>query len=126
MANVRIDQNGVPKAPVYESTTPAVHRTAVTAVDATDPEDTSGAVDCSGYQHCRFDLDLTGTGFQSLEVQALFWNARQSLWFAGASRTFTTTGRHSFLVEARGGVLFLKVVAFSGTSFSLNADYALS
>ncbi|MBI4338595.1 MAG: hypothetical protein HY680_01435 [Chloroflexi bacterium] len=126
MPNVRLDQNGVPMGPAYSPLAPAVHRSGVTAVDASDPEDTSGAVDCAGFQDCRFDITIAGTGFTSLAVAALFWNPRQSLWFAGASRLFTATGQHSLSVEARGAVVFLKVTAFSGTSFSLGADYVLS
>ena len=126
MANVRIDENGVPKGPVYEHTTPAMHRSGVTAVDGSDPGDTSGAVDCAGYRQCRFDITVTGVGFTSLEVQAIFWNARQSLWFAGGSRKFTSTGQHALVVDVQGSYVFLKVTAFSGTSFSLSVDYALS
>ncbi len=127
MTNVRIDENGLPKAPVYEITTPAVHRAGVTAVDASDPADSSGGVRCAGYECCRFDVNITGMGFTSLDVQVLFWNPRQSLWFAGASRQFTATGRHALAVpDVRGSTVFLKVTAFSGTSFSLSADYALS
>jgi len=125
MANVRIDENGVPKGPVYDTAAPALHRSGVTSVDAADPEGTSAAIDTAGYRCCRFDITITGTGFTSLEVQALFWNSRQSLWFGGARHQFTSTGRHTLLVEARGGTVFLKVIAFSGTSFSLSADYAL-
>lgn len=126
MANVRIDENGLPKGAVYEWTGPQLHRSGVTAVDASDPPDTSGAVNAAGYQCCRFDIALTGVGISSLEVQALFWNSRQSKWFGGASRQFTAAGQHALLVEARGAVVFLKVTAFSGTSFSLSADYSLS
>ena len=126
MTNVRIDQNGVPMGPVYDPLPPASHRSGVTAVDSSDPADTTGAVDCAGFQECRFDIALTGTGFTNLEVTVLFWNSRQSLWFAGASRVFTETGRHALAVEVRGAVVFLKVVAFTGTSFSLDADYVLS
>ena len=113
MTNVRIDQNGVPKGPVYDPLAPAAHRSSVTAVDSSDPSDTSGALDCDGYQECRFDITLTGTALTSLEVAVLFWNSRQSKWFAGASRVFTA-------------IAYLKVVAFSGTSFSLDADNVLS
>ncbi|MBI4289773.1 MAG: hypothetical protein HY671_15260 [Chloroflexi bacterium] len=125
MANVRLDNNSIPKGPVYESSAPALHRNGVTAVDAADPADASGAVDCSGYEQCRFDITITGVGFASLTVQALFWNARQSKWFGGASRQFTATGQHALVVEARGTAVFLKVTAFSGTSFNLSADYSL-
>jgi hypothetical protein len=83
-------------------------------------------VDCAGYHHCRFDITISGTGFQALEVQALFWNPRQGQWFAGASRRFDAPGRYALMVEARGAIIFLKVVSFSGTSFTLDADYALS
>ena len=126
MANVRIDEDGLPKASVYEHTAPAAHRTGVTAVDGSDPADTSGAVDCAGYHYCHFDIALTGVGLTSLEVQVLFWNSRQSLWFGGGSRKFTTTGQHALVVDAQGSYVYLKVTAFSVTSFSLSADYALS
>ena len=56
----------------------------------------------------------------------IFWNSRQSKWFAGASRVFTATGQHALTVDARGAIAFLKVVAFTGTSFTLDADYVLS
>ncbi|MBI2916594.1 MAG: hypothetical protein HYY01_01255 [Chloroflexi bacterium] len=126
MANVRLDANAIPKGPVFEPTTPAVHRSGVAAVDAADPADAAGAVDTSGYQHCRFDVATTGAGFTSLDVQVLFWNPRQGLWFGGAQRQFTATGRYALAVEARGALVFLKVTAFSGTSFALSADYSLS
>ena len=126
MVNVGIDETGLPKGPVFAPPAPAVHRTGITAVDSSDPSDTSGAVDASGYQHCRFDIDIAGTGFTSLEVQAIFWNSRQSLWFAGGLRKFTSTGQHALIADAQGSYVFLKVTAFSGTFFSLSADYALS
>ena len=126
MANVRIDENGMPKTHVYETTPPALHRSGVTQADASDPEGTGGAVSTGGYQCCRFDITITGTSFQSLDVEVLFWNSRQEIWFAGASRQFTSTGRHAIMVDCRGETVFLKVSAFSGTSFSLSADYALS
>jgi len=125
MANVRIDQQGVPKGPVYEWTAPVLHRSGVTAADASDPEGTEGAVHCAGYQCCQFNITISGTEFQSLDVQALFWNQRQSKWFAGAKRQLNATGEHALVVDARGAIIFLKVTAFSGTSFSLSADYML-
>ncbi len=126
MANVKIDASGIPKGPVYESEAPAAHRSGVTAVDASDPADTSDAVNCTGYQTCRFDVTITGTGFTSLDLVVLFWNSRQSKWFAGASRRLDSTGQHSVIVDARGSIIYLKVSAFSGTSFTLDADYVLS
>ncbi|MBM4432384.1 MAG: hypothetical protein FJ025_00070 [Chloroflexi bacterium] len=103
-----------------------LHRSNVTAVDASDPADTSGAVNTAGYKECRFDTTLTGTNFNSLEVQVLFWNPRQQKWMGGGKRTFTSTGQHALVVDCRGAIIFLKVTAFSGTSFSLSADYTLS
>ena len=125
MANVRIDQNGIPKGPVFEPTIPAAHRSGVTSIDASDPVDNSGAVNCEGYENCRFDVTISGVSFVSLDVQVLFWNSRQSKWFGGASRQFTATGQHALMVDSRGAEIFLKVTAFSGTSFSLSADYSL-
>lgn len=108
------------------ATQPKLHRSNVTTVDTTDPADTSGAVNCKGYRECRFDITITGTDFTSLKVQALFWNPRQSKWWTGGERTFTSTGQHALAVDCRGAIIFLKVPAFSGTSFSLSADYILS
>ena len=112
--------------PAVYSTQPKVHRNNVIAVDASDPIDTSGAIDTKGYKECRFDVTVSGTGFQSLEVQVLFWNARQSLWWGGGKRVINTVGRHSIVVDSRGAIIFLKVTAFSGASFSLSSDYVLS
>ena len=38
-----------------------LHRSGVTTVDASDPADTSGAIDTKGYEECRFDITITGT-----------------------------------------------------------------
>lgn len=108
------------------ATQPKMHRSGVTAIDTSDPADISGAIDTKGYSECRFDLTITGTNFQRLEVQALFWNPRQSLWMGGGKRVFTTTGQHALTVESGAAVIYLKVTAFSGTSFNLSADYILS
>ena len=108
------------------STQPRLHRSNVTEVDSADPADISGAVDTRGYKEWRFDVTITGVDFSSLEVQALFWNPRQEKWMGGGKRTFTATGQYALVVDARGAVVFLKITAFSGTSFSLSADYTLS
>lgn len=112
-------------AEIY-TTQPKLHRSGVTSVDSTDPADTSGAVDTGGYKECRLDITISGVNFTSLEVQALFWNPRQEKWWGGGKRTFTSTGQHALVVDCRGAIIFLKVTAFSGTSFSLSADYILS
>jgi hypothetical protein len=78
--------------PGIYATQPKVHRSGVTAVDAADPADTSVAIDNKGYGECRFDVTITGTNFQSLEVQALFWNPRQGLWMGGGKRTLRGWG----------------------------------
>lgn len=111
-------------AEVY-ATQPKLHRSNVTSVDATDPADTSGAVDSRGYKECRFDITITGT-INSLEVQVLFWNPRQENWWGGGKRVFTSSGQHALVVDCRGAIIFLKVTAFDGTGFSLSADYCLS
>lgn len=108
------------------ATQPKLHRSGVTAVDAADPADTSGAVDTKGYKECRFDVTITGISVTSLEVQALFWNQRQGKWMGGGKRTFAATGQYALVVDSRRAMVFLKVTAFSGTSFSLSADYILS
>lgn len=127
MPNVRLDQNGIPKAPVYEPATTLAHRSGVTAVDGSDPVGAGGGIDCGGYEYLRLDVAVAGVAVSSLTVQVLLWNARQSLWFGGASRTFTATGRYAIAVpDVRGAVVYLKVTAFTGTSFSLTADATLS
>lgn len=125
MANVRIDQHGVPKGPVYEWTAPVLHRTGIAAVDASDPEGTEGAVNCAGYQCCQFNITISGTAFESLEIRVLYWNSKQSKWFGGAKRQLNAVGEYAVEVDARGAIIFLKVTAFSGTSFNLSADYML-
>jgi hypothetical protein len=125
MTNVRLDANGIPKAPVYEATAPLAHRSNVTAVDGSDPAESAG-IDTSGYRECRFDVNVSGTGFTSLEVQALFWNARQGVWFGGGKLLLAATGKHALVADCRGQKVFLKVTAFTGTSFSLSVDYSLS
>ncbi|MCS7206573.1 MAG: hypothetical protein NZ951_01350 [Dehalococcoidia bacterium] len=125
MPNVRLDANSIPKGPVYDPTPSAIHRAGVTAVDTSDPPGTAG-VDTDGYEECRFDLDIGGTGLQSLEVQVLFWNPRLNAWFGGGRRLFTAPGRYALTVPVRGQRVFLKVTAFTGTSFSLSVDYTLS
>jgi hypothetical protein len=126
MANVRLDQNGIPKGAVYEWTEPQVHRSGVAAPDASDPEGVSGAIATEGYEGCRFDVSIEGAGVTELEVQLLFWNSRQGLWFGGDSFTFASIGRYAIVADVRGATVFLKVTAFSGTSFSFSADYSLS
>ena len=111
---------------VIYSSQAKLHRRNITAVDSADPSGISGAVDTKGYRECRFDIAISGTDFQSLEVQTLFWNPRQEQWFGGGTRTFTSTGRHTLVADCRGAIVFLKVTAFSGTSFSLSADYTLN
>ncbi len=59
MANVRIDQNGVPKGAVYEQTAPVAHRSNVTAADSGDPGSPSDGVATDGYEALDFDLDIT-------------------------------------------------------------------
>ncbi|MDD4859839.1 MAG: hypothetical protein PHR56_06515 [Dehalococcoidales bacterium] len=108
------------------TTQSSVHRSGVTAVDAADPADAGGAVDTRGYHECRFDIAIAGVSLTSLEVQVLFWNARQEVWMRGGKRTFDNTGKYAVVVDARGAKIFLKVTAFTGTSFSLAADYSLS
>ena len=125
MADVRLDQNHQPKGPAFDWTVPVTHRTAITAIEA-DPADDTDAVDCDGYQRCRFDVTLAGVSITSVEVQVLYWNSRQSLWFGGARRVFTAAGQYALEVEARGAKLFLKVLAKTATSFQIDADYALS
>ena len=108
------------------TTQPLVHRSGITAVDPADPADASPGINTKGYKECRFDITISGVDFTSLEVQALFWNPRQSKWMGGGKRTFTSTGQHALVVDCRGAIIFLKVTAFSGTSFSLSADHILS
>ena len=129
MANVRIDSNGVPKGAVVETTAPAAHRSGVTAVDGSDPGSTSLGVNADGYQHVDFDISVTLGGTNPMvEVAPLFYDATAALWFRGDSAYYTATGRYRLRVEARGTIVFLQVVALTGTSptLSLSAWASLS
>lgn len=121
MADVRIDDNGVPKAAVFEQTAPAAHRVAVTAVDAADPASVDLGVASEGYRYVDFDVAVTLGGTDPLvEVAPLYYDATSDTWFRGASQFFVASGRYRVRVEARGAVVFLQVVALDGTSPTLS------
>ena len=121
MADVRIDANGVPKAAVFEQTAPAAHRAAVTAVDGSDPASVALGVASEGYRFVDFDVSVTLGGTDPLvEVAPLFFDATSATWFRGQSSFYTSSGRYRLRVEARGAVVFLQVVALSGTSPTLS------
>ncbi len=122
MPNVRIDDNGVPKAAVFEHTASVVHRSSVTAVDAVDP-DLEDSLDASGFEHVDFDLDVTLGGTDPLvEVTPLYYGATADAWFRGESAYFTDTGRYRLRVEARGARVFLAVTALEGDTPTLDLD----
>ena len=121
MADVRLDDNGVPKGAVIELTAPVLHRDEVTAADGDEPEAASDGVNAEGYQHIDFDIDVTlGGTTPMVEVAPLFYDATAEHWFQGESAFYTATGRHRLRVEARGGIVFLQVVSLTGTSPTLS------
>ena len=132
MANVRIDAQGVPKAPVYEGTTPVVHRAGLTGADAADPGDAGAGLDCTGYRNVRFDLDTGGSvGLTALTVQLLVWNPTAGKYFRGAERRFDEDDLAgnpipSLEAEVRGVIVFVKVVLATATSMSLSVYASLS
>jgi len=132
MANVRIDAQGVPKAPVYEGTTPVLHRASLTGADAADPASASDGLDCIGYRNVRFDLDSSGSvDLTALTVQLLVWNAIAGKYFRGAERRFdqddlAANPIPSLEAEVRGAIVFLKVVQATATSLSLSVFAGLS
>lgn len=114
MANVRIDNNGVPKGAVFELTAPTAHRSSVTAVDASEPASVGLGVNADGYAHVDFDVDVTLGGTDPMvEVAPLFYDATSTHWFRGQSAFFTASGRYRLRAEARGAVVFLQVVALT-------------
>lgn len=128
MANVRIDENGVPKGAVYEQTAPAPHRVNVTAVDVGSPA-LAAAVDASGYEHIDFDVDLTLGGTDPMvEVVPLYYSATAAAWFRGEPAFFTESGRTRVRAAARGARVFLAVAALHGDTptLQLNAWASLS
>ena len=132
MANVRIDAQGVPKAPVYEGTTPILYRAGLTGADAADPASASAGLDCVGYRNVRFDLDTSGSvGLTTLAVQLLVWNATAGKYFRGTERRFdqddlAANPIPSLEAEVRGVIVFLKVVQATPTSLSLSVYASLS
>ena len=122
MANVRIDENGVPKGAVFEQSAPVLHRSGVAAVDAGAPL-LADAVDTAGFEHADFDLDVTLGGTDPLlEVTPLFWSAGPQDWFRGESSFFTESGRYRLRVPARGARVFLAVTALEGDTPTLDLD----
>ncbi len=132
MANVRIDSQGVPKGPVYEETTPVLHRGGLMAADASDPTSASEAVDCTGYRNVRFDVDTSGsTDLTALEVQLLVWDATAAKYFRGGERSFdqeelAANPIPSLEGEVRGATVFLKVVSATAASLSISVYASLS
>ncbi len=122
MPNARIDDNGVPKAAVYEQTAPILHRDGVDAVDAGDP-DNADAVDAAGFEHVDFDLDVTlGGDDPLLSVVPLYYSAGADGWFSGESAYFAESGRYRLRVAARGARVFLAVAALEGDTPTLDLD----
>ena len=121
MANVRVDENGVPKAPVFEADAPLAHRTGVTAVDVGSPA--TAAVDAAGYEAVDFDLDLTLGGTDPLlEVTPLFYGTAADAWFRSEPAYFAESGQYRLRVAARGSLVFLAVTALEGTAPTLSLD----
>lgn len=122
MANVRIDENGVPKAAVFEQGAAILHREGVTGVDGGAPS-VGDAVDATGFEHLDFDLDVTLGGTDPvLEVTPLFWSAGAAAWFRGEPAFFTSTGRYRLRTAARGALVFLAVTALEGETPTLDLD----
>jgi hypothetical protein len=132
VANVRIDSQGVPKGPVYEETTPIIHRSGLTAADLSDPTGASQGLDCSGYRTVRFDVDTSGsTNLTALKVQLLVWDATASKYFRGSERSFdqeelAANPIPSLEAEVRGATVFLKVVSATAASLSISVYASLS
>ncbi len=122
MANVRIDENGVPKGAVFEQAASVLHRQGVTDADAGDPA-LGDAVDAGGFEHVDFDVDVTLGGDDPLvEVTPLFWSPAAAAWFRGESTYFAATGRYRVRVPARGARVFLAVTALEGDTPTLDLD----
>jgi len=132
VANVRIDTQGVPKGPVYEETTPVLHRSGLTAADPSDPTSTSEGVDCTGYRNVRFDVDTSGSiDLTALKLQLLAWDATAGKYFRGADRSFdeeelAANPIPSLEAEVRGATVFLKVVSATAASLSISVYASLS
>jgi hypothetical protein len=132
VANVRIDSQGVPKGPVYEETTPILHRSGLTAADPADPTSASEGVDCLGYRNVRFDVDTSGsTDLTALKGQLLVWDATAGKYFRGGEHGFSqeelaANPIPSLEAEVRGATVFLKVVSATATSLSISVYASLS
>ncbi|MBN1368843.1 MAG: hypothetical protein JW954_01235 [Dehalococcoidaceae bacterium] len=110
----------------YYQAQPKPHRTGVTQPDTGPPVGTMGAIDTAGYAECRFDIALSGQGIQRLKLVLLFYNSRSGGWFEGAEYEFSSAGQFAVSARTRGATIFLMTKEFTGTSFELSADYAMS
>ncbi len=109
----------------FRQTAPAAHREGISAADATDPATDADGIDCESFLEAWIDITLASGSLTSMTVQALFWNSRTSEWMHGATRTITELPT-AVVVNVRGGKLYMKVTALTGTSPVIDMDYTRS
>jgi hypothetical protein len=109
-----------------------LHRSAVSTPDAADPTTAGQGLNCAGYRNLRLDVDTTASvGLTALKVQLLVWNATAGKYFRGAEREFgsaelSANPKPALEIEARGAIVFLKIVSATATTLSVSVYASLS
>lgn len=98
------------------------YRTGITAPDSSDPTE---KVNCLWAKECWFYVHLVSGSVDFVEVQALFWDSKESIYTKGASRA-TPFLPGAFVVEVNGHEqVALKVIGLTGTSPEIKINYDL-
>ena len=80
-------------------------------------------MDAAGFEVLDFDMAVTlGGTAPMVEVAPIFYDATAAAWFKGESAFFTATGNYRLRTQARGAIVYLKVIALTGTSPTLDLD----
>lgn len=132
MANVRLDENGIPKGPVVDPLAPADHRLNVSAADGTTPPSASGGLwtaNPGGYAKARVFSYITFTGGTTPNCVLRPWlRSGGSSGKVGKGEAITATGSDQVAldVQADGDDLLVYVEQINGSPTATDVDIYIS
>jgi hypothetical protein len=132
MANVRIDQNGVPKGPIVDPVTVAAHRTDIAAAEGATPpaaNNSAWAANPGGYAKARVFAYVDFTGGTNPYVVVRPWlRSGGTSGKVGKGEAVTITGDDQVAidVDVDGDDLLVYVESVSGSPTSFDVDLSVS